>query len=325
MSEKIIHLAIETSCDDTSVAILEDVNVLSCVTFSQKSHEKYGGVLPELASREHLKNLRIVTIKAIEQAKINFEKINLITYTERPGLLGSLLVGKCFAKSFAMAKNIPAIGVDHINGHILSPFLDNFFIPSFPHLCLTASGGHTQIVLVKDFLNYEILGETLDDAAGEAFDKIGKMINLNYPAGPLLEEYAKNGNHDAFDFCKTNVPNLNYSFSGIKTNFMNFLKKNLKNNPNFIQENLNDISASIQKKLMDMLLDKFALAVEKYKNSIKAISVVGGVSANSLLKKKIAQLAENYQMKFYHSEKKFCTDNAAMIGLVGYYTFLKNQ
>ena len=313
-------LAIESSCDDTCAAILRNDSVLSSIVFSQNDHKNFGGVVPEIASTAHLKKIRQVVRDAILQSKLEEKDINLIVYTKEPGLLGSLLVGKCFAESYSFAKTIPCIGINHIKGHIFSPFLNKNFFAKFPHICLSVSGGHTQLILVESLQKFEIIGETLDDAVGEAFDKIGKMLGLEYPAGPLIEKFSEKG-FDKFIFSNTIVNDLNYSFSGIKTAFMNFLKKNIDTNKNFIEENLSDICFSIQKKLVDMLIGKLKKSLEIYKE-IKAISVVGGVACNSFLKNSIYDIAKKKNLEFYFPEKKFCTDNAAMIGLVGYFEFL---
>jgi N6-L-threonylcarbamoyladenine synthase len=313
-------LAIESSCDDTCAAILRNDFVLSSVVFSQNDHKNFGGIVPEIASSAHLEKIRQVVTDAIFQSKLEENDINLIVYTKEPGLLGSLLVGKCFAESYSFAKDIPCIGVNHIKGHIFSPFLNKNFFAKFPHLCLSVSGGHTQLILVESFQKFEIIGETLDDAVGEAFDKIGKMLGLEYPAGPLIEKFSEKG-FDKFIFSNTIVNDLNYSFSGIKTAFMNFLKKNIDTNKNFIEENLSDICFSIQKKLVDMLIGKLKKSIEIYKD-IKAISLVGGVACNSFLKNSIYDIAKKKNLEFYFPEKKFSTDNAAMIGLVGYFEFL---
>lgn len=313
-------LAIESSCDDTCAAILRNDFVLSSVVFSQNDHKNFGGIVPEIASSAHLEKIRQVVTDAIFQSKLEENDINLIVYTKEPGLLGSLLVGKCFAESYSFAKDIPCIGVNHIKGHIFSPFLNKNFFGKFPHLCLSVSGGHTQLILVESFQKFEIIGESLDDAVGEAFDKIGKMLGLEYPAGPLIEKFSEKG-FDKFIFSNTIVNDLNYSFSGIKTAFMNFLKKNIDTNKNFIEENLSDICFSIQKKLVHMLIEKLKKSIEIYKD-IKAISVVGGVACNSFLKNSIYDIAKKKNLEFYFPEKKFSTDNAAMIGLVGYFEFL---
>jgi tRNA N6-adenosine threonylcarbamoyltransferase len=321
----VIILGIESSCDDTAAAVIKDGKILANVVANQDVHKAYGGVVPELASRAHQQNIVPVVDKAIKQANINKEDISAIAFTNGPGLLGSLLVGSSFAKTFAMAMNIPLIEVNHMQGHILAHFIedkDNAPKPSFPFICLTVSGGHTQIVKITDHFKMEVLGETIDDAAGEAFDKVAKMLNIPYPGGPLLDKLAQKGDANKFTFTHPKVPGLNYSFSGLKTSVLYFLKKEIKQNENFITENLNDICASVQKTIVDILLVELKKAIEQ--TGIKEIAIAGGVSANSELRKQITLLKQN-DCTIYIPKFEYCTDNAAMIAITGYYKFLKQE
>ena len=315
-SETII-LGIESSCDDTSVAVLKNQSILSNITASQKIHEEYGGVVPELASRAHMQNIIPVVNASIKRAGVNLNDINAIAFTKGPGLLGSLLVGTSFAKSMALSLDIPLLDVNHMHGHILAHFIDDpeRSKPSFPFICLTISGGHTQIVLVKDYLDMEIIGTTIDDAAGEAFDKAAKMLGFPYPGGPMIDKTAKLGNPIKFEFAKPNVPNLNYSFSGLKTSILYFLQKMEKEDPNFIVNNLNDLSASIQKTITDILFSKLKKAVLEY--NIKQVAIAGGVSANSAVREGLNELAKKYGWEVYIPRFEYCTDNAAMIAIAG--------
>ncbi len=315
-SETII-LGIESSCDDTSVAVLKNQTILSNITASQKIHEEYGGVVPELASRAHMQNIIPVVNASIKRAGVNLNDINAIAFTKGPGLLGSLLVGTSFAKSIALSLDIPLLDVNHMHGHILAHFIDDpeRSKPSFPFICLTISGGHTQIVLVKDYLDMEIIGTTIDDAAGEAFDKAAKMLGFPYPGGPMIDKAAKLGNPIKFEFAKPNVPDLNYSFSGLKTSILYFLQKMEKEDPNFIVNNLNDLSASIQKTITDILFSKLKKAVLEY--NIKQVAIAGGVSANSAVRKGLNELAKKYGWEVYIPRFEYCTDNAAMIAIAG--------
>ncbi len=315
-SETII-LGIESSCDDTSVAVLKNQTILSNITASQKIHEEYGGVVPELASRAHMQNIIPVVNASIKRAGVNLNDINAIAFTKGPGLLGSLLVGTSFAKSIALSLDIPLLDVNHMHGHILAHFIDDpeRSKPSFPFICLTISGGHTQIVLVKDYLDMEIIGTTIDDAAGEAFDKAAKMLGFPYPGGPMIDKAAKLGNPIKFEFAKPNVPDLNYSFSGLKTSILYFLQKMEKEDPNFIVNNLNDLSASIQKTITDILFSKLKKAVLEY--NIKQVAIAGGVSANSAVREGLNELARKYSWEVYIPRFEYCTDNAAMIAIAG--------
>ncbi len=323
----VIILAIESSCDDTSVAVLKDGVILSNIMAGQDVHEKYGGVIPELASRAHQQNIVPVMQEAIIVSKIDIGEIDAIAFTRGPGLLGSLIVGTSFAKGLSLSLNVPLVDVNHLQGHLLSPFLKEPGVsrehPSFPFLALLVSGGHTQIVKVNDFLSFEVLGHTIDDAVGEAFDKCAKIMELGYPGGPLVDKLAKLGNPDRFKFSKPNIAGYNYSFSGVKTSLLYFLRDNLKEDPSFITSNLNDICASFQKTLIDILLNKLTKAAKDY--SINEITLSGGVSANSYLRARIVQEGEKRGWKTYLPEFKYTTDNAAMIGIAGYYRYLSGH
>ncbi|MFK8266211.1 tRNA (adenosine(37)-N6)-threonylcarbamoyltransferase complex transferase subunit TsaD [Capnocytophaga cynodegmi] len=317
-------LAIESSCDDTSAAVLENDKVLSNVVANQEVHKQYGGVVPELASRAHLQNIVPVVDNALKKVGIPKEKISAIAFTQGPGLMGSLLVGTSFAKSLAMGLGVPLIEVNHMQGHILAHFIDEGNPkPEFPFLAMTISGGHTQIVKVNNFFSMEILGETLDDAVGEAFDKTAKILGLPYPGGPLIDKYAKEGNPKAFSFSKPQTEGLNFSFSGLKTAVLYFIQKKTQENPNFIAENLADICASVQHTIVEILMKKLQKAVKQ--TGIKQIAIGGGVSANSGIRNALLTLGEKYGWKTYIPEFQYCTDNAAMVGIVGYYKFLENQ
>lgn len=313
---KSIILGIESSCDDTSAAVIEGRRILSNVTASQKVHLEYGGVVPELASRAHQQNILPVVHQALTQANIQQNELAAIGFTRGPGLLGSLLVGTSFAKSLAMSLAVPLIEVNHLQAHILAHFIAdaNPQPPKFPFLCLTVSGGHTLIVLVKDYFELEVIGRTLDDAAGEAFDKIGKIMGLDYPAGPILDRLAKEGNENAFTFGKPKLQGYDYSFSGIKTSVLYFIQKEEKKNPNFVQENLNDLCASVQKAIVDILLQKLKKAAQDY--NITEIAIAGGVSANSKLRSELQKLATKNRWNYYIPKFEYTTDNAAMIALV---------
>lgn len=318
-------LAIESSCDDTSCAVLLNNVVLANVTANQKIHELYGGVVPELASRDHQKNIVPVVNEALKTANIKSEQLSAIAVTIGPGLMGSLLVGLSFAKSMAMALNIPLIEVNHMQGHILAHFIKeeaNEF-PQFPFLCLTVSGGHTQLVKATNHLSFEILGSTIDDAVGEAFDKAAKVMGLPYPGGPLIDKYAKEGDAAKFKFSGSNVPGFDYSFSGIKTSFLYFIQNNLQKDADFVTKNLDDICASYQHHLITVLL-KNAKAVLK-ETGIKHLAIAGGVSANSELRKQIKNLETELNIKTFIPKFEYCTDNAAMIGIAAYYKFLKKE
>jgi len=313
---KEVILAIETSCDDTSAAIAIDGIVKSNIIISQGVHSKHGGVVPEISSREHLKNIILVVKEALRSAKIQKNDLNAISFTVGPGLLGSLLVGCSFAKSLSFALNIPLIGVDHMKAHVLSNFIDEP-IPNFPFICLTVSGGHTQLVLVKDFLNMDIIGETLDDAVGEAFDKSAKILGIEYPGGPIIDKISKNGDPLKYKFSKPRISDLNFSFSGIKTSILYFVKSEMEKDPMFVEKNLNDIAASIQYSLVEILKEKLIKAANKYK--ISNIAIAGGVSANSLLRKEIDKLKSIYNWKTFIPKIEYCTDNAAMIAIASHY------
>ena len=327
MSKPIIILGIESSCDDTSAAVIKDGKILANIVANQSIHKLYGGVVPELASRAHQQNIIPVVDQAIKKAGIKKEDISAIAYTRGPGLMGSLLVGTSFSKAFAMGLNIPLIEVNHMQGHILAHFIDEEGIekdkPSFPFLCLTVSGGHTQIVVVKDIFNMQIIGETIDDAAGEAFDKAAKIMGLPYPGGPLIDKYAKEGNPSAFSFSKPQISDLNYSFSGLKTGFMNFINNETAKNPDFIEKNKVDICASIQATIIDILLNKLKKAAKQ--TGISHIAIAGGVSANSGLRNELEKLQQSLDWKLFIPKFEYCTDNAAMIAITGYYKFLKND
>jgi len=325
MNEDIYILAIESSCDDTSAAVLKGEKVLSNVIASQKVHQEYGGVVPELASRAHQQNILPVVHQALEKANITKEQLSAIGFTRGPGLQGSLLVGVSFAKSLALGLGIPLIEVNHMQGHILAHFIDNESNkkPSFPFLAMTISGGHTQILKVNDYFSMDILGETQDDAAGEAFDKAAKILGLPYPGGPLIDKYAQNGNPKAFIFPKPNVPDLNFSFSGLKTSILYFIQKKTKENPNFIEENINDICASIQYTIIDILISKLKKAIEQ--TGIKQVAIGGGVSANSSLRKALKDNENKYKWITFVPDFEFCTDNAAMIGIASYFKYLKKD
>ncbi len=318
-----IILGIESSCDDTSAAVLKGTAILSNVIAGQKVHQEYGGVVPELASRAHLQNIIPVIDNAIKKAKVKKEDIDVIAFTKGPGLLGSLVVGTSFAKSFALAMDIPLIDVNHMYGHILAHFIDDEGKnkPQFPFLCLTVSGGHTQIVVVKDYLDMELIGSTIDDAAGEAFDKAAKMLGFPYPGGPLIDKYAKNGNPTKYKFAKPKVGGYNFSFSGLKTSILYFLQKQEKINPNFISENRDDLCASIQKTIVDMLIKQLFKVAEDL--GIKEIAIAGGVSANSELRKRLQEVGRSKKMNTYIPKFEYCTDNAAMIAITGKYMFEK--
>jgi N6-L-threonylcarbamoyladenine synthase len=318
-------LAIESSCDDTAAAVLENDKVLSNIVANQLIHSEFGGVVPELASRAHQQNIVPVIDAALKKANVAKEQLSAVAFTQGPGLMGSLLVGSSFAKSLAMALEIPLIAVNHMHAHILAHFIDekDFEKPSFPFLALTISGGHTQIVLVRSFFDMEIIGETTDDAVGEAFDKSAKILGLSYPGGPLVDEYAQLGNPKAFVFTKPKVPGLNFSFSGLKTAILYFVQKKVAENPNFIEENRNDICASIQYTIVEILMDKLKRAVTE--TGITQIAIGGGVSANSGIRKRLQEAEQKYGWKTFIPKFEYTTDNAAMIGIVGYQKFLQQQ
>ncbi len=319
---EIILLAIESSCDDTSAAVCIDGKVVSNLTANQKVHELYGGVVPEMASREHTKNIVPVVVEAMKQANITANDLNAVAFTRGPGLMGSLLVGGMFAKSYAQALDIPLIDVHHIHAHVLAHFIDEPK-PEFPFLCLTVSGGHTQIVLVKDYLDMKVIGSTIDDAAGEAFDKTAKMLHLPYPGGPLIDKYAQAGNPKRFSFSEPQIDGLDFSFSGLKTNVLYFLQKESKLNPSFIQDNLNDICASVQQTIISILMKKLMKASNE--TGIKEIAIAGGVSANSGLRNTLSALGKKNNWNVYIPQFQYCTDNAGMIAISAYYKYLRKE
>lgn len=318
-------LAIESSCDDTAAAVLHNDKVLSNVVARQNIHEEYGGVVPELASRAHQQNIVPVIDVALKKANVDQSQLKAIAFTQGPGLMGSLLVGTSFAKSLSMALDVPLIAVNHMHAHILAHFIDEegFDKPEFPFLALTISGGHTQIVKVNSFFDLEIIGETTDDAVGEAFDKTAKILGLPYPGGPLIDQLAKEGNPKRFAFTKPKVEGLNFSFSGLKTQILYFVQKNVKENPNFIEENKADVCASIQNVIIEILMDKLKLAVTE--TGINQIAIGGGVSANSGIRTTLKNAESKYGWKTFVPKFEYTTDNAAMIGIVGYYKFLENK
>lgn len=317
-----VILAIESSCDETSVAICNNGKITANVIANQTIHENYGGVIPELASRVHQQNIVPAVQQALAIAKVNKNELNAIAFTRGPGLLGALLVGVSFAKSFALALNLPLIAVNHMQAHILAHFIDEPK-PKFPFLCLTVSGGHTQIVLVKDYFDMEIIGETLDDAAGEAFDKTAKILNLPYPGGPLIDKNAKEGNPLAFKFPVPQIQGLDYSFSGFKTAILYFIKNKQKENNLFVEENLADICASVQYSIVNILLNKLKKASKEY--HITEIAIAGGVSANSGLRNALLAMRETAGWNVYIPAFEYCTDNAAMIAIAGYHKFLAQE
>lgn len=321
MNKRLI-LGIESSCDDTSAAVLRGTQILANITHTQLIHEAYGGVVPELASRAHIEHIVPVVKRAIETAQVSIKEIDAIAFTQGPGLMGSLVVGTSFAKGLALALNKPLIGVHHMKAHILSHYITNegMTAPSFPYLCLTVSGGHTQIVVVHDAMNMEIIGKTIDDAAGEAFDKAAKMLGLPYPGGPLIDHYGKTGNPMAFTFAEPNIPELNFSFSGLKTSILYFLQKEVAKDPDFVALNLNDLCASIQHRITEILLKKLKKA--QLQTGITCIAVSGGVSVNSELRAKLqAWQATNPKLTIHVAHPSYCTDNAAMVAITGAFLF----
>ena len=341
----IIILGIESSCDETSAAVIKDCKVLANLIANQKIHELYGGVVPELASRAHQKNIVPVVDQALKDAGIKKSELSAIAFTRGPGLIGSLLVGASFAKAMALALKIPLIEVNHMQAHVLAHFISHptLALPkgegnhtlssppsgeiregvAFPFLCLTVSGGHTQIVLVRDYLQMEVIGETIDDAAGEAFDKAAKIIGLPYPGGPLIDKYAQEGNPTAFKFAEPNIPGLDFSFSGLKTSVLYFIRDKEKLHKNFIKENLNDVCASVQHTIVKILLAKLNAASKR--TGIKEIAIAGGVSANSGLRNAITDTGKTLGWKTYVPPFEYCTDNAAMIAISGHFKYLKGE
>lgn len=320
MNKDIYILGIESSCDDTSVSIVGDGIVLSNVTASQWIHQKYGGVVPEEASRQHVESIIQITRDALDQAGISKNQIKAIAVTRGPGLIGSLLVGISFAKSLSLCLNIPLIEVNHLHAHIISLFIDAR--PVFPMISLTVSGGHTQLLLLESYSSFKILGQTLDDAAGEAIDKTGKLLGLGYPAGPEMDQRAKSG-QVVFKFPKALVPGYNFSFSGLKTAVLYFLQKSMKENPDFILTNLNDLCASIQKNIVDTLVGKITDAALEYQ--VKTIGISGGVSANTLLRSELLHISKQYNWNLMIPKMSYCTDNGAMIAMTGYFKYLNGE
>ncbi|MBX2898406.1 MAG: tRNA (adenosine(37)-N6)-threonylcarbamoyltransferase complex transferase subunit TsaD [Cyclobacteriaceae bacterium] len=317
-----VILAIESSCDETSASVIQAGKVLNNVIASQTVHQKYGGVVPELASRAHQQQIYEVVNEAIDKAGIKLSQLNAIAFTRGPGLLGSLLVGVSFAKGMALALQCPLIEVNHMEAHVLAHFIDAPR-PTFPFLCLTVSGGHTQLVLVKDHLHMQVIGETRDDAIGEAFDKAAKMMDFPYPGGPLIDRYAQQGNPTAFSFPQTQIPGLDFSFSGIKTAFLYFLRDKKKAEPQFVELFRNDICASLQFHLVSMVLEKLKLAAAQ--TGIKAIAIAGGVAANSELRSRLRAQADKLGWNVFIPEFQYCTDNAAMIAMAAHYKFLAQR
>lgn len=317
-----IILGIESSCDETSASICINGKICSNVIANQDVHQNYGGVVPELASRMHQQNIIPAVQKAILTAKIHKNEIDAVAFTRGPGLLGSLLVGTSFSKSFALALNIPLIEVNHMHAHILAHFI-NDPKPAFPFICLTVSGGHTQIVLARDYFDMQVIGETIDDAAGEAFDKTAKILGLPYPGGPLIDKFAQSGNVNAFQFPEPQIPGLNFSFSGLKTSILYFIRDKLKEDPDFLSKNMNDICASVQYRIITILLAKVKRAAKEH--GVNQIALAGGVSANSGLRNLFTEAGVKYNWKIFIPEFEYCTDNAAMIAIAGYHKFLKND
>jgi N6-L-threonylcarbamoyladenine synthase len=317
-----VILAIESSCDETSASVLVNGKVLNNIIATQAVHQKYGGVVPELASRAHQQNILAVVNEAIEKAGIRRTDLTAVAFTRGPGLMGSLLVGVSFAKGMSLGLKIPMIEINHMQAHILAHFIEDP-VPSFPFLCLTVSGGHTQIVLVKDYLEMIVIGQTQDDAVGEAFDKAAKILGLPYPGGPLIDHYAKKGNAKAFRFPETVMPGLDFSFSGIKTAFLYFLRDEKQKNPTFVEENLEDLCASLQQHLVNMLLIRLAQASEQ--TGIKEIAIAGGVAANSGLRSSLSTMADAKGWSIYIPSLEYCTDNAAMIAMAAHYKFIKSE
>lgn len=318
-------LAIESSCDDTAAAVLKNDKVLSNLIAKQEIHEQYGGVVPELASRAHQQNIVPVVEMALRKAQINKQQLTGIAYTQGPGLMGSLLVGGAFAKSLAQGLSIPLINVHHMQAHILAHFIDDEVQkkPDFPFLAITISGGHTQIVKVSNFFDFHVLGETTDDAIGECFDKTAKLLGLPYPGGPLIDQLAQNGNPERFKFTIPKVGGFDFSFSGLKTQIMYFVQKETQKNPNFVEENKHDICASVQKTLIDILMQKIEFATSE--TGISSVAIGGGVSANSGIRQTLKNYENTYGWKTYIPKFEYTTDNAAMIGIVGYYKWLHQK
>ncbi len=322
-----IILGIESSCDDTSASVIKDGFLLSNVVSNQSVHESYGGVVPELASRAHQQNIVPVVNEALKKAGVTKEELSAVAFTRGPGLMGSLLVGVSFAKGFARSLNIPLVDVNHLTGHVLAHFIkeenEDNKQPEFPFLCLLVSGGNSQIILVKSYDDMEILGQTIDDAAGEAIDKCSKVMGLGYPGGPIIDKLARQGNPKAFTFSKPHIPGLNYSFSGLKTSFLYSLRDWLKDDPNFIENNKVDLAASLEATVVDILMDKLRKAAKQY--NIKEVAVAGGVSANNGLRNAFKEHAAKYGWNIYIPKFGYTTDNAAMIAITGYFKYLNND
>ncbi len=322
-----VILGIESSCDDTSAAVIRNQRMLSNEVAGQVVHVAYGGVVPELASRAHQQNIIPVVDQAVKRAGISLDEIDAVAFTRGPGLLGSLLVGVSFAKAFSLARNIPMIEVNHLQGHVLAHFLTEEEaprkVPKFPFLCLLVSGGNSQIIVVRDYLDMEVIGQTIDDAAGEAFDKCAKVMGLPYPGGPLIDQLAREGNPRAFNFSKPRIPGLDYSFSGLKTSFLYLLRDEVARNSDFVAQHKADLCASLQYTIVEILLGKLKQAAEQ--TGIREIAVAGGVSANSGLRSALLETAQKYGWEMFVPPFKFTTDNAAMIAITGYYKYLKRD
>ena len=319
-------LGIESSCDDTSAAIIRDGILLSNVIASQQVHEEYGGVVPELASRAHQQNIVPVVDAAIRRAGISKNDISAIAFTRGPGLIGSLLVGTSFAKGLSLGLRAPIVDVNHLHGHVLSHFVrekEDDRVPEFPFLCLLISGGNSQLIMVRGYNDMEILGRTIDDAAGEAFDKCAKVMGLPYPGGPHIDRLAAEGDPKRFKFARPHIPELDYSFSGLKTSFLYTLRDGIKEDPNFVEHNRADLAASLQKTIIDILLDKLEKAVKQ--TGVKTVAIGGGVSANSGVRQAVADFCERHNLEAFIPERKFTTDNAAMVAIAGYFKFLDKQ
>ncbi len=326
MDSKTVILGIESSCDDTSAAVVADGILLSNVIASQQVHEEYGGVVPELASRAHQQNIVPVVDAAIRRAGIDRKDLSAIAFTRGPGLIGSLLVGTSFAKGLSLGLRVPIIDVNHLHGHVLAHFVresETDRVPEFPYLCLLISGGNSQLILVRGYNDMEILGRTIDDAAGEAFDKCAKVMGLPYPGGPHIDRLAAEGNASAFKFAKPHIPELDYSFSGLKTSFLYTLRDGLKANPDFIKDNMADLAASLQKTIIDILLDKLDKAVRR--TGVRTVAIGGGVSANSGVRAAVADYCSRHGLEAFIPARKFTTDNAAMVAIAGYFKYLDKQ
>lgn len=322
LQKDITILAIESSCDETSAALCRNGKILSNIIATQKIHERYGGVVPELASRAHIQNIVPVVATALKDAGIDKQQIDAVAFTQSPGLIGSLLVGTQFAKSLALAWDKPLIAVHHMQAHVLANLIGEKK-PEFPFLCLTVSGGHTQIVMAHSPLQLEVIGETIDDAAGEAFDKTAKLLGLKYPGGPLVDKYAKDGDPHAFKFAEPQIPGLDFSFSGVKTSVLYFLQKQIKEDPGFVEKNLNDLCASIQHTIIQILIKKLKKAVAQ--TGAKQVCIAGGVSANSGLRKALTEFGEQNGVQTFIPDFQYCVDNAAMIAITAYYKYLDHQ